>query len=147
MHWKTQQQCLFLAVMTWWAVSCRNDFLSTKLHTLSAESCVYLLINERLVLVIARNMKMNDILLSWAVTSAGSVVQSEPAVDAPLWHCSAVTLFVGVVCCERIVPTINCSQQGLRIILSNQIMISGKRHCCWVFQMYFFEALSRTGKV
>ena len=31
----------------------------------------------------------------------------------------------------------NCSQQGLWIILCNGVMISGKRHYCWAFQMYF----------
>ena len=34
-------------------------------------------------------------------------------------------------------PTWNCLQQGLWIIFSNLVMISRKRHCCWVFQMYF----------
>lgn len=49
------------------------------------------------------------------------------------------------ICCEQFYvgtiflgPTWNCTQYDLWIILSNQVMIFGKRHCCWVFQMYFF---------
>lgn len=39
---------------------------------------------------------------------------------------------------KKIVPTWNCSQQGLWIILSNQVMISAKSHRCCVFQIYFW---------
>ena len=48
---------------------------------------------------------------------------------------------------RKIVNTWNCSQQGLLIILSNQVMISGKRHCCWVLLMFFFSALSTSSTV
>lgn len=30
---------------------------------------------------------------------------------------------------KKIIPALNCSQQGLQIILSSQILISGKRPC------------------
>jgi len=45
---------------------------------------------------------------------------------------------------KKVVPTWNCSQQGLWIILSNKVMIS---HCCWVFQMYFLGAFSTKSHV
>lgn len=57
------------------------------------------------------------------------------------------------ICCEQFYvgtiflgPTWNCTQYDLWIILSNQVMIFGKRHCCWVFQMYFFCASSNTSQ-
>ena len=35
-------------------------------------------------------------------------------------------------------------KQGLWIILCNRVMISEKRHYCWVFQMYFCGTVSTT---
>ena len=40
---------------------------------------------------------------------------------------------------SSVVFTWNCSQQGLWIIFCNWVMISGKRRCCWVFQVYFLQ--------
>ena len=39
---------------------------------------------------------------------------------------------------KKKVPMWICSQQCLWIILSNQVVISGKRCCSWVFQIFFF---------
>ena len=38
---------------------------------------------------------------------------------------------------QMVVPTLYCSQQGLWMILSNWVMISGKRHYGGVFRTYF----------
>ena len=43
--------------------------------------------------------------------------------------------------CKKVVPTWNSSQQGLWIILCNRVMISKKKHYCWVFQIYIFYLL------
>ena len=51
---------------------------------------------------------------------------------------------------QKIVPTGNCSQQELWIIFSNQIMfiiISRKRHSCWLSQIYFLFATLNTTMV
>ena len=37
---------------------------------------------------------------------------------------------------RKVVPAWGCSQQGLWIILSNCVMMFGKRHRVWIFQMY-----------
>ena len=42
---------------------------------------------------------------------------------------------------KKVVLTWNCSQQGLSIILRNGVMISGRRHYCWLFQMYSFSPI------
>ena len=34
---------------------------------------------------------------------------------------------------RKIAPTWNCSQQSVQIMLSNWVMMYGKRHRCWVF--------------
>lgn len=39
---------------------------------------------------------------------------------------------------KKIVPTWNCSLRGRLIILSNPVVISGQRHCCWVILMYYW---------
>ena len=44
-------------------------------------------------------------------------------------------------------PAWNCSQQGLRIILSSWVMIFGERPCLEFFKMYFFGALNTTSWV
>lgn len=46
-----------------------------------------------------------------------------------------VSLCTAVIWQKRMVPTWNCSQHGLWIIL--RVRISGKRHCC--FQIWCFE--------
>ena len=50
-------------------------------------------------------------------------------------------------CRKKVVPTWNCSQQGLWIILSNHTMIFGKRHWFWIFSNVFFGTLSTTSWV
>lgn len=45
---------------------------------------------------------------------------------------------------QKIVPTWKRSHQGLRIILINLAVISGKRHCCRIGQMTVFASLSST---
>ena len=45
---------------------------------------------------------------------------------------------------KKVVPILNCSQWGMWIIFSNQVMISRKRVCCWVFQTYFLGSLNAT---
>ena len=42
-------------------------------------------------------------------------------------------------CGNKIVPTWNCLQQCVWIILSNQLIISRERHPCCNFQIYYFE--------
>lgn len=48
---------------------------------------------------------------------------------------------------NKIGPTWNCSQQVLWIMLRNWVMISGTKGCWWVFQKYFYVALSTTSDV
>lgn len=99
--------------------------------------------DQRLMLVTARDVNIPGIIVGWVVRIASLVKWAScPWVDAhfPLngdavGRCSFV---------ERIVPTWHCSQWGLWIILSDRVMFSGKRHCCWIcFFFWLFEHLER----
>lgn len=48
---------------------------------------------------------------------------------------------------EKTVPSWNCSQQAQWIVLTNCVKVSGKRHCCWVYQITFCAALITTSWV
>lgn len=39
---------------------------------------------------------------------------------------------------KKVVPPVSSCQQGVCITSTKWVMISGQRHCCWVFQLYFF---------
>lgn len=44
---------------------------------------------------------------------------------------------------RKVVTSWNCSQRGLWIIWSKNVLISGKRSSCWVFPNVFFERFER----
>lgn len=46
-----------------------------------------------------------------------------------------------------IVCTLNCLLQNLWIIYNNWVMISGKRHCCSIFEMHAFGIIITTERM
>ena len=77
-------------------------------------------------------------LICWTFSSRASTFFSFLPSDTASW-CSLLE--------RKEAPPWNCSQQGVWIILSNQVMISAKRHNCWGFQMYFRGTLRTTSRV
>lgn len=91
-----------------WVASCENYFPTYH----SAQGSVHL--------PVMRSWFSDGVILNWAVMLAICML---------LWAGRTM---------ERItVPTWNCSLRGLWRFCEEQVVISGKRHYCWVFQMYF----------
>ena len=82
-----------------------------------------------------KNPKENhDLLVLWLIcmlTVQHKIATMQQGGSPSIFTCCAVK--------NEMDPTWHCSQQLLWIILSSWVMISVRRHCCWVFQVCFLE--------
>ena len=116
---KTQQQCLFLEIMTWLlkiidGPCCEQFHVGTIffLPIIAQSETVHPSVDERFVFLTAQDVNINSILVSEPLSMTRCMFPSA------LW------------CRKKIVPTWNCSQQGLWIIFIYTFTTSRKRHFC-----------------